>query len=553
MRGLWSEERLLFTPAVPEATAVPLVWAYPNTYSVGITSLGYQLIWGLLAQRPDVRVSRWFTDEREPLATQPELIGFSLAWELDYPHLLDLLEQLQTPLWSRERQDGHPLVFGGGPVLSANPEPFADFLDVILLGDAEELIPRFLDAYLTVRHQDRQEQLLHLAQVPGVYVPQFYQPKYAAPTGHLETVCPHPEAPPQVQRQVYQGNRLAVSTVVTPRAAWENIYMVEVVRSCPEMCRFCLASYLTLPFRKADVGQGLLPAIMQGLTVTDRIGLLGPSVTQHPEFPALLTALNQPEFDQVRLSIASVRAATVDELLVTTLARHHTQSLTIAVESGSERLRQVMNKKLDQADIYRAAQVTQQGGLKGLKLYTMVGVPTETEADVAATVQLGRELRQLVPRLRLSVGCSTFVPKAQTPWQWLGVNPQAEKRLQFLAKQLGKLGVDVRPEPYKDSLVQALLSRGDRRLGPLLLLTREYGVSLGGIRRAFKELRGQLPPWDFYVHQDWPADRPLPWQHLTGTVTLAMLHQHRQRSLERYDEKNGGAADGTGTTIATTD
>ncbi|MCS6781653.1 MAG: radical SAM protein [Gloeomargarita sp. SKYBB_i_bin120] len=552
MPKVWPEERWLVTPVVPEATAVPLVWAYPNTYSVGITSLGYQLIWGLLVQQPQVRVSRWFIDEREPLATLPELVGFSFAWELDYPHLFDILEQLDTPLWSRDRQAGDPLVFGGGPVLSANPEPFAEIFDVILLGDAEELIPRFLEAYLAVRSAPRQDQLGHLAQVPGVYVPQFYQPRYTTPTGFLETVCPHPDVPAQVQRQVYQGQRLAVSTVVTPRAAWENIYLVEVVRSCPEMCRFCLASYLTLPFRKADVGEGLLPAILQGLTVTNRIGLLGPSVTQHPEFPALLTALNQPEFDQVRISIASVRAATVDALLVETLARHHTQSLTIAVESGSERLRQVMNKKLDQAEIYRAAQVAQQGGLKGLKLYTMVGVPTETEADLEATVQLGRELRKLTPRLRLSFGCSTFVPKAQTPWQWCGVNPQAEKRLQLLAKQLGKLGVDFRPEPYKDSLVQALLSRGDRRLGPLLLLTREYGVSLGGIRRAFKALQDQLPPLDFYVHQDWPPDAPLPWQHLTGTVTLAMLHQHWQRSLGRYDERNGGAADGTGTAVATT-
>ncbi|MEN9249253.1 MAG: radical SAM protein [Gloeomargarita sp. GXS_bins_116] len=550
---MWPEERLLFTPVVPEATAIPLVWAYPNTYSVGMTSLGYQLIWSLLAQHPQMRVSRWFTDEQEPLATAPELVGFSFAWELDYPHILDLLERLQTPLGSRERDDTHPLVFGGGPVLSANPEPFADFFDVILLGDAEELIPRFIEAYGAVRHQDRRTQLLHLAQVPGVYVPQFYQPVYASPTGPLVAICPHPEVPPQVQRQVYQGDRLAVSTVVTPRTSWANIYLVEVVRSCPEMCRFCLASYLTLPFRKADVGQGLLPAIERGLTVTDWIGLLGPSVTQHPDFPALLTALNQPAFDHLRLSIASVRAATVDALLVETLARHHSQSLTIAVESGSERLRQVMNKKLDQEDIYRAAQVTQQGGLRGLKLYTMVGVPTETEADVAATVQLGRDLRQMAPRLRLSFGCSTFVPKAQTPWQWLGVNPQAEKRLQFLAKHLGRMGVEFRPESYRDSLVQALLSRGDRRLGPVLLLTRDYGVSWGGIRRAFKELQDQLPPPDFYVHQDWPPDLVLPWQHLTGTVSLAMLHQHRQRSLGRYDEgEGGGKPDGTGTTIAAT-
>ncbi|MEN9216302.1 MAG: radical SAM protein [Gloeomargarita sp. HHBFW_bins_162] len=531
MRLPWADEIPLFTPAVPAGDAVPVVWAFPNTYTVGITSLGYQLIWAILAQRSDIHVKRLFTDGGESLPAQPELIGFSLGWELDYVHLLELLEKCSIPLLSQEREHHHPLVFGGGPVLSANPEPFAPFFDVILLGDAEELIPNLLDQYQTIRTRNRHEKLLNLAQIPGVYVPQFYQPVYDAITGYLQTLIPHPEVPPTIKRQTYKGNLLATSTVVTPHAAWENIYMVEVVRSCPEMCRFCLASYLTLPFRKAEVQTGLIPAIAQGLQVTNRIGLLGPSVTQHPEFPDLLTYLNQPEFDAMRLSIASVRAATVDELLVETLVRHHTQSLTIAVESGSERLRHVINKKLSQTEILQAAHIAQKGGLKGLKLYTMVGVPTETETDVEATVHLAQEIRNMAPRLRLTLGCSTFVPKAHTPWQWFGVNPQAEKRLQFLGKHLGKIGVEFRPESYKDSLVQALISRGDRRLTELLLLTRNYGVSLGGIRRAFKELQGQLPPLDFYVHQDWAEHAFLPWQHLTGTVTFTTLVEHRERSL----------------------
>ncbi len=527
----WAAETVLFSPAQPAAGAVPVVWAFPNTYRVGITSLGYQWIWGMLAQRADVRVRRWFTDGGEPLAEPPELVGFSCAWELDYPHIFDLLDRFGIPLLSRERDDGHPVVFAGGPVLSANPEPLAEVLDVVLLGDAEVVLPAFLERYQEVRRARRSEQLLHLAQVPGVYVPQFYTPVYAAPTGRCTGIQAHPDVPPTIARQVYRGNHLAVSTVVTPHAAWANIYLVEVVRSCPEMCRFCLASYLTLPFRAAALPQGLIPAIERGWQVTKRIGLLGPSVTQHPEFPELLSYLNQPTWDGLRLNIASVRVATVTPLLVETLVRHQTQSLTIAVESGSERLRQVMNKKLDQAEILQAAQVAQTGGLKGLKLYTMVGVPTETETDVQATVNLAQELRRLTPRLRLTLGCSTFVPKAQTPWQWLGVNPQAEQRLQFLGKHLGKLGVEFRPESYKDSLVQALISRGDRRLTQVLLRTRQYGVSLGGIRRAFKELQGQLPPLEFYVHQDWPETDPLPWQHLTGTATLAMLTAHRQRSL----------------------
>ena len=172
---------------------------------------------------------------------------------------------------------------------------------------------------------------------------------------------------PLWHKQTYRGNTLSVSTVVTERAAWENIYMVEVVRSCPEMCRFCLASYLTLPFRTANLEQSLLPAIERGLKVTDRIGLLGASVTQHPEFDALLDHLNHPQFDDIRLSIASVRTNTVNAKLAETLTRHGTRSITIAVESGSERMRQIVNKKLTTDEIIQAAINAKAGGLSALK------------------------------------------------------------------------------------------------------------------------------------------------------------------------------------------
>ncbi|MGA0199877.1 MAG: radical SAM protein, partial [Prochlorotrichaceae cyanobacterium] len=328
---------------------------------------------------------------------------------------------------------------------------------------------------------------------------------------------------PQVAKQTYRGNTLSTSAIVTSRAAWENIFMVEVVRSCPEMCRFCLASYLTLPFRTASLESSLIPAIERGLQVTDRIGLLGASVTQHPEFEALLAYLNQPRYEQVRLSIASVRTNTVTETLATTLAQRGTQSLTIAVESGSERLRQVVNKKLEAEAILQAAQNAQQGGLQGLKLYGMVGIPTETDADIEATIAMMTTLKKSAPKLRLTLGCSTFVPKAQTPFQWYGVNAKSEKRLQRLQKSLRSQGLDFRPESYKWSVIQALISRGDRRLSLLLEQVRNYGDSLGSYRRAFKDLKAQLPPLEYYVHEAWDQEQVLPWSILQGPIPLETL------------------------------
>ncbi|MEZ2227955.1 MAG: radical SAM protein [Microcoleus sp.] len=526
------EERLLFAPATPDVDAIQTIFAFPNEYTVGITSLGYQIVWATLAVRPDIEVGRLFTDIHEPLPRTPELLGFSFSWELDYVNILNLLESLEVPIWATKRTDSHPIVFGGGPVFTANPEPFADFFDVILLGDGENLIDNFINAFKEVRTADRKTKLRHLAQVPGVYVPSLYEVTYLDVAEGIQSIHPLDAAIPSVvEKQTYRGNTLSASTVVTSKAAWENIYMVEVVRSCPEMCRFCLASYLTLPFRTASLEASLIPAIDRGLAVTNRLGLLGASVTQHPEFEVLLDYLNQPKYDGVRLSLASVRTNTVTVKLAEILTKRDSKSVTIAVESGSDRLRKIVNKKLTNEEIIQAAINAKVGGLKGIKLYGMAGIPGEEMEDLEATVAMLRAIKKAAPGLRLTFGCSTFVPKSHTPFQWFGVNKDAEKRLKFLDKELRKLGLEFRPESYNWSVIQGLLSKGDRRLSKLLELVRHYGDTLGSYRRAFKELRGHLPDMDFYVFQEWELDRVLPWSHLQGPLPEATLKKHLAEAM----------------------
>ena len=526
--NLFNTESLLFTPAIPESNAIPIIFAFPNEYSVGITSLGYQVVWATLAMRSDLQVSRLFTDINEPLPKQAELFGFSLSWELDYVNIFDILESWEIPIRAKNRcGKNYPIIFGGGPVFTANPEPFADFFDVILLGDGENLLGYFIEAYKEVRGAEKQVQLKHLSQVPGVYVPSLYEVTYEGTNGAIKSIEPiDKDIPAVLQKQTYRGNSLSASTVVTEKAAWENIFMVEVVRSCPEMCRFCLASYLTLPFRSASLEGSLIPAIARGLTVTKRLGLLGASVTQHPEFESLLDYLSQSKYDDIRLSIASVRTNTVTEKLAKILANRDTKSITIAIESGSDRLRRIINKKLENEEIIQAAINAKAGGLKGIKFYGMVGLPGEESEDLDATVEMILTLKKAVPGLRLSLGCSTFVPKSHTPFQWFGVNYQSEKRLRFLEKKLRSKGIDFRPESYKWSVIQGLISRGDRRLSFLLELVRNYGDSLGSYKRAFKELRGKLPDLDFYVFNDWELEEILPWNHIQGPLSESTLKKH---------------------------
>ena len=525
--SLFDSERLLFTPATPNNDSIPVIFAFPNDYTVGITSLGYQVVWATLATRDDLQVSRLFTDIHEPLPRHPELLGFSMSWELDYVNIFNLLESLEIPIRANSRHQNHPLIFGGGPVLTANPEPYADFFDIILLGDGENLLGDFIDTFKKVRNADKQTQLKTLSQVPGIYIPSLYVIEYMTPDGEIKSINPiDSEIPPIIQKQTYRGNTLSTSTVVTEKAAWENIYMVEVVRSCPEMCRFCLASYLTLPFRTASLETSLIPGIERGLKVTNRLGLLGASVTQHPEFTELLDYISQPKYDEVRLSVASVRTNTVTVKLAETLVKRDTRSLTIAVESGSEKVRKIVNKKLYNQEIMQAAINAKAGGLSSLKLYGMVGIPGEAAEDVDATVKMMEDVKKAAPGLRLTLGCSTFVPKSHTPFQWLGVNKLSEKRLQLLQKKLKPQGIEFRPESYNWSIIQALLSRGDRRLCQLLELTRDFGDSLGSYKRAFKQLKGQIPDLDFYVYSNWSTKQILPWNHLQGPLPQSTLIKH---------------------------
>lgn len=541
-----NQETLLFDPAVPEPGALRAVLAFPSTYSVGITSLGYQVVWATLARRSDVDVRRLFTDQGDPPHRHCDLFGLSLSWELDGPVLLDLLERQRIPIWAAERGDADPIVFGGGPVLTANPEPLAPFFDAVLLGDGELLLPAFLDALQECRQAPRAERLRLLAGVPGVYVPSLYAPRYSA-EGELLAVEPiEPGIPATIAKQTWRGNTLSHSTVITPEAAWPSIHMVEVVRSCPELCRFCLASYLTLPFRTPSLDDGLIPAVETGLAATQRLGLLGASVTQHPQFADLLSWLDQDRFDGTRVSVSSVRAATVTPQLGQILAKRGSKSLTIAIESGSERMRRVVNKKLAGEEIFAAARYAKEGGLTGLKLYGMVGLPSEEEADVEATAELLLALKKATPGLRLSLGVSTFVPKAHTPFQWEGVRPEAEKRLKLLAKRLKPKGIELRPESYGWSVIQALLSRSDRRLAPVIAAVRGSQESLGGWKQAYRAVRegeaGSAPPcsdpslppppaWADLVYAGWQSSRVLPWDHLEGPLPRATLERHRAEAL----------------------
>lgn len=529
---MFPKEKFLFPRPRKTSSDLKIAWYYPNTYTVGMAGLGYQLVFSLLDQAEDVQIFRGFTDMEEPGIADCQLIGFTLSWELDYSNIIALLKKHDIPLSSGDRNENHPIVFGGGPVLTANPEPFSDIFDVVLLGDAEVAVPSFIAAYREAKEiSGRRDQLISLANTDGIYVPALYKYEYESiekeNDGAILSIAPlFDGVPDKPRKRIFTPPQdyVAHTQILSPDTAWGNMFLVEVVRSCPQECRFCLASYLTRPFRSTNV-DSLIHAIETGLEHTNKIGLLGPSVTEHPRFDEIAERLKTRT--DLSLSIASIRADTVSAKTLSVLKTLGQKSVTIAIESGSERLRAIMKKNLTEAEIINAVDMIEAAGLESIKFYGIAGLPHESQEDIEETVRLMTMLKKTHKRLRFVFGISSFVPKAQTPFQWYGRDKTCAKKLEYVRKNLAKIGIDVRPESHNWSDIQTLLSRGDRRLTPLIQAVAENSGNLGAWKKQMKEPAGTPPVKDFYIYRNIPEDEILPWSHLQDEEKTQYLAKHR--------------------------
>jgi radical SAM superfamily enzyme YgiQ (UPF0313 family) len=510
------KEVFLLTRPQKQRGLFSVSWFYPNTYAVGMAGLGYQLVWRLLDQDADVIVRRGFTDIEEPGETA-ELFGFTVAWELDYLNVMNVLQEHDIAVTAAERTNDEPIVFGGGPVLSANPEPFTDLFDVILIGDAETAVPAFISAWKEARKlKSRRERLEHLSTIPGVYVPSLYICEYSDVSNQLASVKPNSGlAPASIKKQIFTPppDYVAHSVILSPDTTWGDMFLAEIARSCPQECRFCLASYLTRPFRPGNV-DAIMSAIDLGLQHTKKIGLLGPSVTEHPQFDSIADALLQRPETQV--SIASIRADTVSDNVLKMLRGLGQRSVTIAIESGSERLRAIMKKNLTQDEIENAINLLDTHGFESVKLYGIV------------------------------FGISSFVPKAQTPFQRYGRDKRAGEKLEHVRKNLARVGVDVRPESHNWSDIQAALSRGDRRIAPVLFDAARSGGKLGDWKRAFRNRPKSTPDMEYYAFRTMDVDETMPWAHLMESQKQEFLEKHLNAASALSNSNPAQELSGTG-------
>ena len=448
---------------------------YPNTYHVGMSNLGFQAIYGILNKRDDVLCERAFLPDEQDMEeyqrTDTELFSlesqrpikrfhilcFSVSFENDYPNILKILRLARIPFRAKQRDESFPMIAFGGICAFFNPEPIAEFFDAVFIGEGEEVIEEFLGSY---RHgRNRREILKDITGIEGIYVPQFYDVIYNEDKTIRDRIAR--EGGPQVIKKRWikdiSSHRI-VSCIYTPNTEFSNMAVIEAMRGCPWKCRFCVTGYVYKPSRKKDI-EALKAEIKDSISSADRVGLVGPSLSDYSD---IAEVLNIPGVD---FSITSLRASKRSVALVHLLKGR--RSVSIAPEAGSKRLRDVIDKRITEEDILETSRTVLEAGIENLRLYFMIGLPTETEDDIIQIVELAKNIRRTSKRGRVTLSISSFVPKPFTPFQWVKMEDvdTLKHRLKLIKSGLRDVGgVRVLHDVPKWAYMQGFLSRGDRQV-----------------------------------------------------------------------------------------
>lgn len=547
-------------------TPLRFALSYPDTYEIGMSNMAVGILYEQINARPDCLAERVFApwtdmmrvlrENKLPLVSlesghslaEFDVVGFSLGYEFTFTNILAMLDLAGIPIWSHERNDSHPLVIAGGSA-ALNPEPVADFIDLFVIGEAEEMLPALIDLFMEHKKEDgrldKAKLLKAAAGLPGLYVPSLYEVNYI--DGKYQTLTPLiSEAPPRIRRQIASKLPPApVRPVVPYIEVVHDRGAVEISRGCSHGCRFCNAGMVYRPVRERP-REEILKAIGEIIENCgyDEMSLVSLSTGDYSEIDALVNDITKQYGPQIALSLPSLHLDAHSVKLVDSLPGRRKSGLTFAPEAGSARLQRVINKHIPEEELLATAALAFERGWTTLKLYFMLGLPTETDADIEGIIDLvlkvkaqGSKASGRTPQIRLTL--STFVPKPHTPFQWAAQESEENlmRRHEILKRALGKRGVKLSWQDTRVSLLEAVISRGDRKIGRVIHRAWRMGAVFDGWSECFNfelwqkamEEEGIDPDW--YARRERPLDEPLPWAHIDTGVSDEFLKREYQNAV----------------------
>lgn len=548
LQELYKDEdsRVTINPHAEQKVAI----VYPNTYFVGMSNLGLHIIYEEINLHPSSVCERIFLPEKKELDAydktktplmsvetqrpmhQFDVVAFDVTFEMDYFHIPLMLRQGRVPVMSEDRTGFDPIVIAGGPCATFNPEPFADFIDAFIIGEGEGIVTAVLERIRKGREngESREETIAALAQIDGVYVPVLYTPQYDDNKRFVGYDIA--DGAPKIIRRHFEpltsGGETVIATNFTEFGA---MYIIEVARGCGRHCRFCMAGYcFRVPrVRPLDI---LKEGVDRAEKLGKKVGLMGAAISDYPEVDELVTYIRSKD---MRYSCASLRADSLTQAVVDGLAESGQKTITIAPETGSERLRRVINKGISEENLRTAAQLSAKSGIQHMRLYIMIGLPTETDEDIDAIIGLAERTQAHMAEVgckgRLTLSINPFIPKPFTPFQWMAMDHQksVEKKLQYIKKSLQKnRRIEVLVESPKEAYIQGVLARGDRRLGKVLA-----ACALDRGSKSFKsEMKKAGLDMDDCNYRERKFEDYLPWSHLDMGLRNGYLEQEWQRAVD---------------------